>query len=295
MRRPDIHIVGAPKCGTTAMFDYLGQHPEIYAPPDKDRRFFGQDLAFKDRLDLEGYLARYAGWGDEPHAVDASVYNLLSTTAAREIKAFCPQAHAVIMLRNPVDMLYSHHSQLLYNGYGDEDIRDFAEALAAEPDRAAGRRIPEGTTLPEALLYRRLARYDEQVARYQEVFDPDHLHVILYDDFKADTLGTTRWLYARLGVDPEFTPDIRVVNPNTRVRSEAFRRLLRAIPEPVKARALGRARPAISAALRRLNTRVEPRPPLDPDLRRRLVEEFRPEVERLAARIDRDLSAWTVP
>ena len=64
---------------------------------------------------------------------EASVWYLYSKTAAQEIYSFNPDAQIVVMLRNPADMLYSQHSQFLYNG--NEDIEDFSEALAAEPER----------------------------------------------------------------------------------------------------------------------------------------------------------------
>ena len=72
------------------------------------------------------------------------------------------------MLRNPVDVMYSQHSQLVFNQR--EDLTDFGAALDAEPDRRPGKRIPADAIRPEALYYRHSVRFPEQIRRYLEVF-----------------------------------------------------------------------------------------------------------------------------
>jgi len=148
MRTPDFFIVGAPKCGTTAMSDYLRQHPEIYMPQRKEPHFFGSDLDAPYPYfirDKEQYFSLFAEAKDEKRVGEASVWYLYSKRAAFEIKEFCPTASIIIMLRNPVDMIYSLHSQRLFTG--NEDIPDFEEALEAEEDRKRGLRIPSRTYL----------------------------------------------------------------------------------------------------------------------------------------------------
>ena len=138
MRRPDFFIVGAPKCGTTAMIDYLKQHPEVFVPDRKELDFFGRDLVFKGhRLTEEEYLGFFSRATAEKRAGEGSVWYLHSKTAALEIKDFSPNARIIIMLRNPLDMMYSFHSQRLYNG--NEDIENFSAALDAEAERTQHR------------------------------------------------------------------------------------------------------------------------------------------------------------
>lgn len=290
--RPDTFIVGAPKCGTTAMNDYLGEHPDVFVPADKDVRFFGHDLTMISRLTEEQFLARYADSQGATRRVDASVYSLLSTTAATEIKQFEPDAFIVAMLRDPVEMAYAHHAQLRYNGLGeDEDLVDFADALAAEADRRQGRRIPPKTRVREALYYRVLADYETQIARFFDVFGRDRVHVIIFDDFRADTLGTYQRLLAFLEVDPSFAPDLSVVNPNTVTRSESLRKLSSWTPAGLKSLVPAGLRKRASSKLRALNTRVAKRPPLADDVRLALAAQLRPGVERLSTLLDREL-AW---
>jgi hypothetical protein len=178
----------------------------------------------------------------------------------------------------------------------------FEEALAAEPERRAGRRICHRSVLPQSLLYREAAAFTEQVRRYFQVFGRDQVHVIIYDDFAAHTTETYRGALEFLGVAPDFLPaDFKVVNGNKTVRS----RLLRAIVhEPLvreAAVALGRRLPQgafkflqrLDVRLRRFNTRPEKRSAMAPEQRAELKREFAPEIERLSELLGRDLTHWS--
>ena len=233
-KRPDFFIVGAPKCGTTAMNNYLVEHPEIFIPDIKEVHFFGRDLNItKGALrDERAYRELFSGATTEKRLGEASVWYLFSKTAAEEIHSFNPNAQIVVMLRNPADMLYSQHSQFLYNG--NEDIEDFREALTAEPERKAGKRIPKSAHLVDGLFYSETVRYAEQIERYFRRFGRENVHIILYDDFRADLPGTYRKLLQFLGVSEDFTPEFAVVNPNKRARSALLRSFVQEPPESIK-------------------------------------------------------------
>jgi hypothetical protein len=292
--RPNFLIVGAPKCGTTAMTRYLEAHPQLFVAERKDLHCFGSDLNFTQRpsRDLAAYQAHFTDASPAQQAGEASVWYLFSTCAAAEIHAHNQEMRIIIMLRDPVDMMHALYTQLRFNGLGDEDLPSFEAALAAEPDRAAGRRLPPNTPLPEALLYRRAATYSEQVARYQAVFPPEQLHIILQDDLKADTAAAYQRTLAFLGVDEGFQPDLRPVNANKQVRSEGLRRLIGHTPGSVKSAIPDSWRRGVRKQIKRLNSRHARRPTMDPAVQQRLRQEFRPEIERLAVLIDRDLSGW---
>ncbi len=297
MPKPDFFIVGAAKCGTTAMNDYLGQHPEIFVPEAKEIHFFGQDLDIRTarpRDSWESYLARFEGADAYARAGEASVWYIYSQTAAQEIHDFNPDAGIIIMLRDPVEFMYSQHSQAMHNALGDEDILDFAEALAAEEDRVAGRRpVPPQTTFPDGVYYRRIARFTEQVRRFTELFPPEQVHVIVFDDFRADTMGAVRDTYRFLGVDPAFEPETPVVNPNKTYRSWTMRKLQQRIPSGAKDLLPAALRRRASDAIYALNRTYQPRATMDPDLRATLKAEFAAEVAALGELIGRDLSHWS--
>ncbi len=297
---PNLFVVGAPKAGTTALASYLASHPEVFVA-DKELSYFGSDLVFgakgggRWRLAYEPYLQWFAGSGDTRYRADRSVFYLYSQRAAEEIHAFDPEARIVAMVRNPVDQMHSQHSEMLFQG--DEDIASFADALDAEDDRRAGRRIPPGCLKAFGLQYRAIARYADQLERYLALFGPDRVCVVLYDDLSADTPAAYRGVLSFLGVDAGHRPSFEVVNANKVVRSARMRDLLRQAPPGL--RRLGRlavpddrARAALRRRLHTFNTKGAPRPPMDPALRTRLVEEFAPETRRLEKLLGRDLGAW---
>lgn len=283
MRRPDFFLVGAPKSGTSAMTYYLRQHPEIFIPAEKDMIFFGSDLGYRHPRfsSLKDYCSLFAAATSKKLVGDSCVWYLSSKEAAREIKEFSPEARIIIMLRNPIDMLYSLHSQALYDRV--EVIRDFQEALNAEAERAEGRRLPTGVTFTHYLRYREVAKYSVHVARYFEVFGRDRVYVIIFDDFVANTAGTYADTLRFLGVDPLFTlPSFPVVNPNKEKR----------ISSSFGSRLAARMPALVGDMLRHLNTRYGSRAPMDPEVRRRLAREMHREIVDLGNLIGRDLTHW---
>jgi hypothetical protein len=297
VRQPDFFVVGAPKSGTTALHTHLRAHPDFHLPERKDAPYFGSDLEFRrwrlSRCEYENDLrpgrhARLLG--------HTCVWYLYSRRAAEEIHAAAPAARIVIMLRNPVDMLHAQHSQFLYNG--NEDIADFGAAIAAEPDRRRGRRVPRRAHFVQGLQYVDTARYAEQVGRYLRTFGRDRVRVIIYDDFRADPAGAVgeaaRWLG---GSDVPVAGE--VVNANKRVRSRRLQAFLMAPPPAVE-------RMAHAVMPRSLHGKLAPwligrnvtrrrRDQLPAELRYRLTHELAGDVRRLEQVLDRDLSGWMAP
>lgn len=297
---PNLFMVGAPKSGTTALATYLTKHPEVFVAA-KELNYFSFDLDFctmkgeKWRVTKEAYLAWFSDHADKRYRGDHSVFYLYSQRAAKAIHDFDAESRIIIMLRNPVDQMHSQHSEMLFQG--DENLRDFAQALAAEEDRKHGKQIPPRCRKTFGLFYRDLARYAEQVERYFTVFGRDQVCVILYDDLVADTPATYRHALQFLEVDPDFTPDFVVVNANKVVRSTLTREFLRRTPS--SARRLGRLfvrsgdqRATLRRRLHAMNTQQRSRPAIDPQLRQELEAEFAPEIGRLEELLGRDLDRW---
>jgi hypothetical protein len=294
-RIPDFFIVGAPRCGTTYMFEYLGRHPDVFVPPNKEPNHFCTDLdsgSFLDSVsfmrDRNEYLRLFADAAPHQMAGEASTWYLYSREAAANIASVRPDARIVIMLRDPVEMMYSLHGRRRFGG--TEEL-SFPEALAAEDDRRQGRRLPARPRNVKGLLYRDVARYAEQVERYVDRFGWEQVHVVVFDDFRADPPAAYRGVVEFLGLAPIHLAEGSVVNASTRRRSEL---LQRAILTPWVIR-LGRRlvpaalRPRVGPLMDRLNAAPERRSPLDPALRARLVDELRPDVRRLGAFLGRDL------
>jgi hypothetical protein len=293
---PDFFIVGAPKCGTTALHSYLRAHPEIFMPQSKDRCYFGADLITRKRLTPNEFASRFSTWSGQKRIGESCVHYIYSKQAPLEIKSFNPDAQIIIMLRNPVDMLYSWHSQLLY--LGSEDIPDFQAALAAEPLRQMGKRIPRAARIQNALYYRELAKLSDHVRRYFDVFGEDRTCVVLYDDFAASTPIVYKEVLSFLGVDSAFELPLQVVNANKKPRNLFLHKILTR-QKPI-VRALGRMvvpgaalRQRLLKPIQRWNKVYDRRPPMASQVRHRLQEELAPVVSELSGLLQRDLSHWS--
>lgn len=296
MKRPDFFIVGAFKAGTTALYEYLRAHPQVFMSVPKEPMYFGRDLTPRyRRMTEDEYLALFRDAADDQRAGEASPWYLYSTSAAREIADFQPGAQAIVMLRNPVDVMYAQHGQLVFNRR--EDLTDFAAALDAEEQRRRGERIPAGAIRPEALFYRHSVRFTEQLRRYVDVFGRDRVRVIVFDDLVADPRAVYRSTLEFLRVDPTVEVDLSVYNPSRRPRSGVVQRLIFTPPGPLRG-LVGRLRRVPLAhrlrdALVSANSRRQARDEMEPALRRLLSEEFAPQVAELGELIGRDLSAWS--
>lgn len=293
MPRPNFFIVGAPRCGTTAMYEYLRRHPQVFMPYRKEPVYFGADLAKRPPyLDEAGYLALFDPADGAKAIGEATVWYLYSQTAPAEIKALAPDARIIIMLRNPVEMAHSLHRHWLWSA--NEDIADFGEAVAAEPDRAAGRRLPSNVEQPIGLRYTWLGKYTPHVRRFLDAFGPDRVLVLIYDDLAQDGRRIGRQTLGFLGLDAGYDGAFEVVNQNKRARSPRLQRLSRSKGFlRIASKLPPRVFHVVWRALQRANIRPESRSPLDPQLRRRLAAEFAPDVAALGELLGRDLSHWT--
>jgi len=293
--RPDFFLVGTFKGGSTALYEALRRHPQIFMPFHKEPLYFGDDLTRRyGRFKLADYLALFKGARAGQRVGEASTWYLYSTSAAREIHEFNPNAQILVVLRNPVDVMYAQHNQLIFNVI--EDIPSFADALAAEVDRRAGRRLPPGPINVENLFYRHSVHFADQLERYFDTFGRDQVHVMLFDDLRADGQAVVRGCLEFLGVDPSLAAPPPPANESRRVRSPLVQRLIFAPRLLLPLAPMLRKVPIVRAARTRLlemNSETRPRLPMDPLLRRQLLDEYTPEIERLGRLIGRDLGPWT--
>jgi hypothetical protein len=296
-RKPDFFIVGAPRCGTTALYSYLRQHPDVFLPEYKEPHYFNIDMAGDGAIrDEQAYLNLFAAAQAEKRVGEASVYYLSSKAAAHAIKAFSPAAKIIIMLRDPVEVMYALHAHHLAAWL--EDVWDFETAMSLEADRQRGLCLPAHNKDPHRLFYRHTVRFAQHVRNYRNVFGSENVHVIIYDDFKDDSAHAFRQTCSFLGVDPNLPIDFPVIWSNPGFRSPTLARLLQHPPR--FARAAGRIllprklRSRLVGTLWMWNSIRAPRPPMPFDVRKRLTAQLTPEVEELSALLGRDLSQWSV-
>lgn len=290
---PSAFVVGAPRCGTTALCDFLGQHPAIFVPYIKEPHYFGSDLTTRRGFSsLETYLALFTEAGNKL-CLEGSTWYLYSRCAAREIHTFNPRAKIIIMVRNPSELIRSWHAHALSVGVQDE--ASLANALGLEAERRSGAALPHSSPL-EKLLYSEIPKFTEQIGRYYRVFKPEQIKIIVYDDFKADNQKTVADTFRFLGVNADFIPTFDKINASGKTKSRIVSRLLEHQPENVRylVRVVvpRRLRTHVKNTMRQLNTGYPPKNDVDLEIDQRLRKHFRAEVQTLSALLERDLSHW---
>lgn len=196
MTLPNFFVIGAPKAGTSSLYDYFNAHPEIYMTRMKEPRYFcyrGQEnrLEYPVRT-LEEYEAEYAGVTDEKAIGDASARYFEFANPAERIHALIPEAKIIISLRDPVGRAYSIYQMNLRN-MGRNEGKTFLEAL--ETDKALRR------------------FYFDGLKPFYDLFDREKIKVVFFNDLVTDTAETVRGLFEFLEVRADFVPNLTVTNP----------------------------------------------------------------------------------
>jgi hypothetical protein len=298
--KPNFFIVGAPKCGTTALYEYLRSHRQIFMPELKEPHFWSQDLITNPYVhSLDEYLQLFAKARRPGHKRigEASASYLMSAVAIPAIREFNPEAKIIAMFRNPVDMVYSFHSQLLY--WSDETESDFETAWRLQDRRRKGIDVPRTSRDPFWLQYRDVARFGTQVQRLLSVFPREQVKLILYDDFSSTPQRVYDEVIDFFGIAHDQRNEFPRVNEHKRARLTWLRNFYRRPPpallhayRSVKHTAVGKPLVALKEWVIEMNTERGRRPPLSPEFRAELVETFREEVALLSRLINRDLSHW---
>jgi hypothetical protein len=298
---PNFFLVGAARAGTTSLWHYLRAHPDVYMPAalqGKEPSFFC-DLTppwAREYRTLEAYRALFDGAGRRHAIGDASTNYLVAPESARRIREQFPDARILILLRNPADRAYSLYRFLCF--WGLETVTPFEKALAREADRYGNERFErKWELLYHAFLYYHSGLYSEQIQRYVAAFPRDQIHIVLYDDLKHAPLETVQKVYRFLGVDPDFEPELGVHNQSQFPLSVRLQSLIasrwRGHPlrpsKPMRRR--DRLHFPVAFGINMLLGQYR-RERLRPDTRRALLERFRPDINRTAALIGRNLDGW---
>jgi Sulfotransferase domain len=183
-RKPNLFVVGAPRCGTTAWVSYLSAHPQIGFSEPKEPHFFNGDFPdFRWARTLDEYQAFFSKAQDKAVIGDASVMYLYSKLAAANIADYAPDAKILIFLRKQASFLPSYHHQLLYNH--DESLVNFADAWSFSRD-GRDRSVASGCRETKFLDYAAVGRFSGQVERYIEKFPPQNIMVVRFENWIKD-------------------------------------------------------------------------------------------------------------
>lgn len=308
--KPSLFVIGNSKSGTTALYHFLSEHPNIFMCSPKEPNYFARDFcrdpnpngAFHQLSEME-YINLFRKAVPGQTCGESSACYFYSQEAAKGISSYNPDARLIVMLREPVSFLYSYYWQLRKNPRTEgEVVRSFGNALALEARRENGSDIPRKCLVPELLFYSRRIKYADQLVRLYKYFHRSQIKVIIYEDFKEDNQSVFESVLRFLGLDDSFRPAIRLYNQGTATRSRLLKRLVHDASHgvgwgaPIK----GLAKQVVSERLRKRITSVAVDklvfsriPKIDPILKVELMAEYRDEVEKTGLILGKDmLQRW---
>jgi len=281
-RFPDFIIVGAGKCGTTSLHNYLAQHPQIYMCQKKETFFFINEKTREKHkpwgavTTVEDYCSLFQ---DAPKG---SVTGEISTNyyaypeSAQLIYQHIPTVKIIAILRDPAERAFSSYQMHIRQGI---EKRSFEQVIS------------------EDNKYVKRGFYFSEIIPYFKIFNRQSIKILLYDDLCQNPIAFMQDLFKFIEVDDNFIPDMSkkgrkgglpknqslnqlLTKPNL-LRSSVAAVLKLAMPLQVRQK--------IRAVLIKKNTY---KAKLSPEARRKLIEFYKDDILKLQDLLERDLSNW---
>lgn len=285
---PNFFIVGAPKCGTTSLYNYLQQHPDIFMCEIKEPNYFScedikkQGLYYQDRqvASLEAYSNLFTAARNKKAIGEASVSYLFYPSVPARIKEIIREPKAIILIRHPVERAFSHYLMDMRLGYVTLTLNEIV-----------GKKCSHRNLHLYYQQFVEVGLYYSQIKRYFDVFGRDNVKVCIYDDLQSNMPDVIRSVYSFLGVDEGFEPDTTEIH--NRFKSPKYE-LLKFIYRRASMRKIVKAiLPGyMSEYLIRHMFNIEDKPELDNITRNMLNHIFREDILQLEILLGRDLHAW---
>lgn len=286
MTLPNFMIIGVAKAGTTSLYRYFEQHPQVFMCDEKGSNYWGYEDArnwkWKDEGDppklrhfmartFEDYLALYAGVTDETAIGEASPQYFRCPTAAQRIHDCMPDVKIIASLRNPADRAFSGFLMRTRRG---ESVKNIRQELT-----------PEASHVREGYYYKRLKRYFD-------LFPREQIKILIFEEFRKEPAAAMADLYGFVGADPTFTPDTSTKHNPASVPKNRFLNRLFYHPKLIRAakRWLPESGQSMVKQIRQQNLQKPPKFP--PDLRAELLELYRADIRKVEGLLERDLSLW---
>lgn len=300
--RSSFYVVGAPRCGTTSLSKTLAAHPQVSFSKPKETYYFARvdDATPVEILRSEFLHRHFPGVDIEGRVLgEGSVSTLYTPDAVRQILRFDPDARFLIMLRNPVDMISSYHSRLLYSM--DEDEQDFSRAWQLQQARGEGKQIPRRCRDPRMLQYGEIGSLGKYLQKLFDTAGRERCLPILLDDVKARPQAVYQELLEFLELEDDGRIGFVHKNENFGYKSRWLQQFVMNPPPFVMRFIMAREKRGLDRMgwLRTLRKRIKKRnkiklqrPQMDPAFRGELRDYFDEDIQRLSALLERDLTHW---
>ena len=297
-----VYLVGAPRCGTTAFSKVLARNPQICFSKPKENHFcIRVSPALSPDEMSRTYLQRYFPGLNENHRAiaEGSVSYLYSPEAIKKIIELDPNGRFIVMVRNPVDMIYSYHARLLFTM--DEDVTNFETAWNLQEARSYGKYIPSRCRDPRLLQYAAIGRLGEQVETLFRTAGRERCVVIVFDDFVKDPLKVYKEVLEFIDIDYDGQTKIAQKNQNRGYKSRFLQQFVMNPPRFIvkfmeKREDLGLDKFAYLRSIRRRLKKINKveikRETLSDSMRQKLRAVFADDIEKLAGLLNRNFEHW---
>ncbi|MGF1493514.1 MAG: sulfotransferase [Microcoleaceae cyanobacterium] len=297
---PNFLIIGAPKAGTTSLYRYLDQHPQVYMSPVKEPHFFtfenemvaaqgpGDQKRLKGAVTrFEDYCNLFQGAAGEIAIGEASTTYLSSPKAAERIQFYLPQVKLIVILRHPIEAAYASFLHLIRDG--DETVTDFAEALDHEKVRIQ-------SNWDGLWHYKTRGFYYQQLKRYFDRFDPQQIRIYRYEALQNNSRELVQDLFSFIGVDPTFCPDLEQKYNVSGIPRSAWINQLTSQSNPMKSMANAiipqRVRPILINWIKAWNFNNYQKPEISAEVRHQLMKDYQQDILKLQDLVNQDFSDW---
>lgn len=295
IHKPNFFIIGAPKCGTTALSNYLASHPNIFFSQVKEPHFFATDMKYRTVRRVSDYMKLFENVNSNIHFAigEGSTTYLFSKVAIENIMTFNPLAKIIVMIRNPVDMVVSLYFQHLgEDGY--ENLRSFEEAWQAEKRRKLGKDVPFTCPDPQLLFYSEWGKLGSQLQRLFNRVPKKQTLVILFDDFINDTKNIYCNAVSFLGLQDDGRTTFPPIRERRVIRNYIYHKLITFLMRvwmPARSTLTGGRGFGIYTRYFNWNSRST-KTIISSDVKRELTNFYHDEILLLEEILHRDLSSW---
>ncbi|WP_428326233.1 sulfotransferase family protein [Nitrosopumilus sp.] len=288
MRKTDFFIVGQTRSGTTTILYLLKQHPDVFIIHSGTGKIPPRFGFPPTKITEEEYLKAFSEAKNNQILGDKCSDYMMCSTSAERIREFNPDAKIIINLRNPIDCMHSLHTFELNNAV--ETIDDFEKALEAEEERTK-EELETPNKYNHNLFYRKNMKYVEQVQRYFDAFGKENVLVRIFDDFTSEPEKSFREVCKFLNIDPNFKPTFGRYNANRATRNKFIQKSV-VKTNNTKFRDIVRKIPGIQDFYNFVNLPEVERDEINPDFKKKLQKDMKPEIEKLSNLIEKDLTKW---
>jgi hypothetical protein len=293
MKLPTFLIVGVQKAGTTSIYNYLKQHPQIYMSPVKETNFLEKDWQKADPEILkkypkqittfEQYCQLFEAVTNEIAIGEASPNYLFHyESSAPLIQRYVPHAQLIAILRNPAERAYSDHLMHIRDGIGDRSLSDQIKY-----------------SVHKSFIIRK-GFYYTPLKHYFDTFGREQVQVYLYDDLCRSPVDFVQNIYRSIGVDDSFSPDVSLKSQVAKIpKNKLVNNLLqkqnpvrKSIASVLKSVLPLEARQRVRTQIIELNSQSKDKLYFQAEDRKQLMEIYREDILKLQDLIQRDLSPW---